>query len=164
IRHAHRLLSKALKEAARHDLIVRNVASVEQPPKVDREEVIVLTGEQVRLVVERLRAHAIYPQVILALFTGMRRGEILALRWPSVDLEGKTLVVREAIEETREGRRFKEPKSKAGVRDIALPDIVVDTLRDHRRRQLELRLISGLGKITDDTLLFPRADGTPQSP
>src|SRR5262249_31846233 len=113
IRHAHRLLSKTLKEAARHDLVVRNVASVEQPPKVDREEVIVLTGEQVRLIVERLRAHAIYPQVILALFTGMRRGEILALRWRSVDLDGKTLVVREAIEETREGRRVKRPKSKA---------------------------------------------------
>src|SRR5262249_37639508 len=56
------------------------------------------------------------------------RGEILALRWRSVDLDGKTLVVREAIEETREGRLFKEPKSKAGMRDIALPDIVVDTL------------------------------------
>jgi Phage integrase, N-terminal SAM-like domain len=48
IRHAHRLLSKSLREAAKHDLVVRNVASVEQPPKVEREEVVVLTGEHVR--------------------------------------------------------------------------------------------------------------------
>ena len=52
IRHAHRLLSKALKEAARHDLVVRNVASDEAPPRVEREEVTILTGQQVRDVVE----------------------------------------------------------------------------------------------------------------
>jgi integrase len=94
----------------------------------------------------------------------MRRGEILALRWRTIDLDGKVLVVREAIEETKEGRRFKEPKSKAGTRDIALPDIVVNTLRDHRRRQIELRLALGLGKTVDDDLLFSRPDGTPSSP
>jgi integrase len=164
IRHAHRLLSKALKEAARHDLVVRNVASVEQPPRVERDEVVVLNSEQVRSVVDQMRGQIIYPQVIVALFTGMRRGEILALRWRHIDFDGKILMVREAIEETRAGRRFKEPKSKAGTRDISLPDIVVNTLREHRRQQLELRLALGLGKTADDTLLFSRPDGSPQSP
>jgi integrase len=81
IRHAHRLLSKALKEAARHDLVIRNVASDGAPPRVKREEVVILTADEVRKVVPQLRDHPLYPRVIVALFTGMRRSEILALRW-----------------------------------------------------------------------------------
>jgi integrase len=164
IRHAHRLLSKALKEAARHDLVVRNVASDEAPPRIEREEVTILTGQQVRDVVEKLRGKPLYTKVIISLFTGMRRAEILGLRWSHVDLDTKVITVREAVEETNAGLRLKEPKSKAGKRDIALPDIVVDTLRDYRRQQLELRLALGLGKLADDMLIFVRLDGSPQSP
>ena len=164
IRHAHRLLSKALKEAARHDLVVRNVAAVEQPPKVEREEIAILTGVQTRDVVQRLRGQPLYVKVIVGLFTGMRRGEILALRWSHVNLDAKTITVREAVEETRAGLRLKTTKTNAGKRDITLPDIVVEALRDHRREQLEQRLALGLGKLTDDALLFSRLDGSPQSP
>jgi integrase len=164
IRHAHRLLSKALKEAARHDLVVRNVAAAEPPPKVEREEVTVLTGDQVRSVIARLRDHPVYPKAIIALFTGMRRGEILALRWRHVDLDAKIMMVREAIEETKAGLRVKEPKSKAGRRDIALPDFLIDLLREYRRQQQERSFAFGLGKVTDDALLFARLDGSPQLP
>jgi integrase len=73
--------------------------------------------------------------------------------------------VREAIEETNDGRlSFKEPKTQGGIRDITLPDIVVDTLREHRRQQAARRLPLGLGKMTDDTLVFARLDGGPASP
>jgi integrase len=164
IRHAHRLLSKALKEAARHDLVVRNVASDEAPPRVEREEVTILTGQQVRDVVEALRGTPVYTKVIVGLFTGVRRAEILGLRWSRVDLDAKVISVREAVEETNAGLRLKEPKSKAGKRDITLPDIVVDTLRDYRRQQLEQRLALGLGKLADDVLIFARLDGLPESP
>lgn len=165
IRHAHRLLSKALKEGMRHDLIVRNVAASEQPPKVERKEVVVLDRDQVKLLVERLRGHAMYPIVIVALFTGMRRGELLALKWHRVDLDSKHITVCEAVEETqRGGIRFKTPKTDSGTRDVSLPEIVVETLRDHRRQQLELRVRLGLGKLADDALVFPALDGSPQSP
>ncbi len=82
-----------------------------------------------------------------ALFTGMRRGEVLALRWLSVDLDGKLIRVREA---TREHIQVKAPKTKAGKRDLSLPAIVVQALRDHRRQQLELRVALGAGKLPDD--------------
>jgi integrase len=165
IRHAHRLLSKVLKEAARHDLVIRNVAAAESPPKVTREEVTILTDDQVRNVVTALAGTPLYPPVMIALFTGMRRGEILALRWGHVDLDGKIIMVRASLEETQaQGLRFKEPKSDAGQRDIALPDIVVEALREHRRQQLQTRLQLGLGKITSDALLFARLDGGPCSP
>lgn len=165
IGHAHRLLSKALKEGMRHDLVSRNAAALEAPPKVESDEVTVLDGEQVKCVVEKLQGRAMYPKAVTALFTGIRRGEMLALRWHRVDLDGAIVKVREAIEETKKhGLRIKVPKTKNSVRDVTLPDIVVTALRDLRRCQLEERVALGLGKLPDDALLFPRLDGSPQSP
>jgi integrase len=167
IGHAHRLLSKALKEAMRHDLVVRNAAAMERPPKVDADEVVVLNAEQLKRLVKALQGRAMYPRAITALFTGIRRGELLALRWNRVDLDSpnnKHLKIREAIEETKSGLRFKAPKTKNSVRDVSLPDIVVNALHELRRQQLEQRLALGLGKLPNDGLLFPKIDGTPQSP
>lgn len=75
--------------------------------------------------------------------------------------------MRAALEETKEhGVQLKAPKTKAGKRDISLPDIVVDALREHRRQQLELRMALGLGKLSDDALVFPAPlkGGRHQSP
>jgi integrase len=165
--HAHRVLSKALKEAARFDLVTRNVASAERPPKVAGEDEVQIV-EQHRLdeLLSKLRGRVIYPKVVLSLFAGLRRGELLALRWRHVDLDRKVLQVREALEETKaHGVQVKPPKSRAGRRDITLPDIVVDALREHRRTQLELRMRLGLGKVSDeDGLLFPTLEGALPSP
>jgi integrase len=165
IRHAHRLLSKVLKEAQRHDLVVRNVAATESPPKVARDEVIILNDEQVRTTVTALTGMPLYLPVALALFAGMRRGEILALRWQHVDLAAKRIMVRAALEETTShGLRFKDSKSDAGQRDIVLPDIVVEALREYQQQQQALRLKLEAGKLTTDQLLFARLDGAPLSP
>jgi len=94
----------------------------------------------------------------------MRRGEILACRWQDFDLDRKTATVRAALEETKGALRFKTPKSEAGVREISLPDIVVETLRAYRLQQQEQRLALGLGRLTGDALVFARLDGAPQSP
>jgi integrase len=97
---------------------------------------------------------------MVSLFTGMRIGEVLALRWGRVDLDRKVIQVREALEETKaHGIRFKAPKTKAGRRDVTLPDFLVETLREFRKEQLELRIKLGAGKLPDDALLFVRLDG-----
>jgi integrase len=72
--------------------------------------------------------------------------------------------VKRSLEETKAGLRFKPPKSKRGRRTISLPPSAVALLREHRRRQLELRLALGLGKPGPDALVFCRPDGSPLSP
>jgi integrase len=166
IGHAHRVLKKALKEALRNDLVVRNAAAEQNAPKVETEEMTTLADDQVKGLLATLQGRPMQPAVVTALFTGMRRGELLALRWAHVELDGaKVIRVREALEETRKGGiRFKATKTKSGRRDIALPDVVAEALGEHRRRQLELRVALGLGKLPDDALVFPALDGGPQSP
>lgn len=167
IGHAHRILSKALKEAVKFDLAVRNAAGRDgqRAPKVDAQEVEIVPADKIGDIVSKLHGRAIFPKVILALFTGMRRGEIVALRWRNIDLADKVIAVRESIEETKEhGPQFKATKTKNGLRDITLPDIVVDTLSEHRRQELERRMAMGAGKLPADALVFPSADGGPQYP
>jgi integrase len=165
IRHAHRVLSKALKEAARFDLVTRNVAATEKPPKVDDAEIQIIEAHRLRELLDRLRGRAIYPKAIISLFCGLRRGEVLALRWRHIDLDRKIIEVREALEETKaRGVVVKAPKSKAGRRDVSMPDIVVEALREYRKQQLELRMRLGLGKLSDDDLLFSTLDGGLLSP
>jgi integrase len=167
IAHAHVVLSKALREAARYDLVTKNVAAEQNPPKLVGREMVILSPEQLAALPSRLADHPIRPRVIVAVYCGLRRGEVLALRWSHVDLDAKVIRIREAIEETkRHGLRFKGTKTGAGRRDVSLPDIVVETLRAHRRAQLELRLAVGAGKMSDAALVFPAMldDQTPMSP
>jgi integrase len=113
--------------------------------------------------VEKLRAHPLFAKALLALFCGLRAGEVLALRWRSIDLDERVLHVRESVEEVAgQPLPIKPPKTAAGVCQLTMPDIVVDALRDHRRQQLELRKAMGLGKMPDDALAFPSPlDGGP---
>jgi integrase len=167
IASAHRVLSKALREAVKHDMLVRNVAGRDgqRAPKIQAEEIEIVPADKLGGVIEALRGRTMYAVVIVALFTGMRRGEILALRWANVDLITKEIRIRESLERTRQlGFRFKAPKTRAGRRDITLPDIVVDALADHRRRQLERRMAMGAGKLPADGLVFSTPNGSPRSP
>jgi integrase len=164
INNAHRLLRTALADAVRHNLVVKNVCSIQRAPKIEAEEMAILSPEQVAALPAMLDGHPLAAAALTALFTGMRRGEILGLAWGNVDLDAKVIRVRTSLEETRSGLRFKPPKSKAGNRDITLPAIVVETLQAHRKQLLERRLQFGQGKLTGKSLVFPAWDGSPQRP
>jgi integrase len=99
----------------------------------DDEEITIIEEHRLKELLAGLDGRTIYPKAVIALFAGLRRGELLALRWHHVDLDSKTLQVREALEETKaHGIRVKKPKTKAGRRDVTLPDIVIEALREHR--------------------------------
>jgi integrase len=162
IGHAHRVLGKALRDAERDDLVTRNVCKLQTAPRVSEREMAIV--RDVPGFVAKLQGHRLCVPAMVALLGGLRLGEVLALRWSRIDLDGKRLLVREALEPAKGGVRFKQPKTKAGRRDISLPDILVEALRNYRREQLEIRVALGLGRLPDDALLFAQIDGGPHNP
>ena len=162
--HAHRLLRLVLGYGVKSGMLVRNVATIQAPPKVEATEIQILEQDQIKTVLAALDGHMLFPIVSLALATGMRRGELLALQWGVIDLDRATLRVERSVEETRAGLRIKEPKSKRGRRTISLSSDAVAVLRAHKVKQLELRLALGMGNITPDTFVFSTVEGGLRSP
>jgi integrase len=164
--HAHRVLATALGEAQRIKLIASNPAAEIKQPKVQTaKKMQILKDGQPREVLKKLAGHDLHPIVHLALASGMRRGELLALAWACVDLNKATVRVERSLEQTKAGGlRLKQPKTKAGTRTITIPASTVQVLREHRVRQLELRMKLGLGKEPTGSLVFPELDGSPMDP
>ena len=159
------VLNGALKEAVRLELVGRNVAAAVTAPKIKSDEIKILDADELKAVLASLSGSRLLPVASLALATGMRRGELLALRWQEVDLGKATVKVVRSLEQTvRGGLRFKEPKTRNSRRTITLPPSAVAMLQAHRKAQLELRLQLGMGKPDADALVFCNHDGSPISP
>jgi len=163
-RHIHRVLSSALARAAAQQRIARNPADAfrKRLPKVERHEMATLSAEQGKRLLETIRHHRVYWSVLIALATGMRRGEILALRWRNTDLDHCSIRVVESLEQTKGGLRFKRPKTEK-ARVITLPGFAVDELRRRKREQAEELLKLGV-RQSSDSLVCARADGAPMLP
>jgi integrase len=159
------VLHKALRVGVEWSVLQRNAADIVSPPKVEGGEIEILSEDQARTVLQKLRGHALHTFVLTGLATGMRRGELLALRWRDVDLDAGKLRVEQSLEQTRaQGLRFKPPKTRHGRRTITLPALVITQLRAHRKAQQEHRLALGIGRTPEDALVFCGWDGTPRSP
>ena len=116
-------------------------------------------AEEIATVLHKLEGHALYAIAAVDLATRLRRGELLALPWSNLDLDGACLRVERSLEEAKAGLRFKGPKTVHGKRMLALPPNAVAILRDHRRRQLEMRLALGVGRPGPDALVFCEPHG-----
>lgn len=163
-RHIHRVLRTALARALEQEVIARNPADAfkKRLPKVDPRPMATLDAEQSARLLEAIAHSRVYWPVLLALSTGMRRGEVLAVRWKNVDLDRATLRVMESLEQTKTAIRFKAPKTDR-TRTITLPAYAVEELRRLRRQQAEELLKLGV-RQTGETLLCARADGEPHQP
>jgi len=165
INHVHSVVFQALKQAKAWGIIRDNVAETVKPPPVPEQELPILQPDRACELLEALRGHPFYLIAALALATGMRRNEILALRWQDVDLDTGRLRVELSLEETRaHGIRFKAPKTRNGRRTISLPAHIVAELRAHWRQQQEHRLAFGMGKAPPDSPVLATLDGCWQSP
>lgn len=162
IAHAHRTLHAALSDANRQEILKgRNPAEIARPPAPIRKERRCLTREQASALLKASRGTRIELAVVLGLGCGLRRSEILALRWRDIDTVNRTLVVARSLEyfsETDGTKRFSfnPPKSKR-PRSVGLPQFVVDALREEREQQKIYRLDG-----TD--LVISRSDGSPLNP
>jgi integrase len=161
----HRVLHRALGQAKTWGVVRDNVAEVIKPPPAPDQERAILQPDRARELLERLHGHPLYMLAVLALNTGARRNELLALRWQDVDLDAGRLRVETALEQTRgHGIRVKAPKTKKGRRTISLPISTVANLRAHWREQQEQRLALGMGRSPSDSLVLASFDGKSQSP
>jgi integrase len=166
--HLHRILKSVLNRAVADQLLFHNPLDRRRwLPKVERKPMTVLTPEQSTALLEGIKHTRMYWPTLIALATGMRRGEILALRWKNVDLGQGVVRVVESLEETRpeKGRavlRFKPPKS-GHRRVVTLPRFAVDELQRLKREQAEELIAVGV-RQTGETLVCGRHDGAPMVP
>ena len=118
-----------------------------------------MTLAEVATLLDHLAGHWLYMPVLLAISTGMRRGEIIALRWQDLDLARATAQVCRSVEEVGGKFRFKAPKTERSNRVIKLPASLVEELGRHRKEQSAMRLRLGLGKDASD-LVFTTPEGS----
>jgi integrase len=142
--------------------VTRNAARLAEPPRVPRREVRPLSLDQARTFLHAIAGNPFEALYLVALGIGLRQGELLGLAWSDLDLEGGTLTVRNALQRVDSRLVLVEPKSVTSHRVVALPAIVVASLRAHRVRQAEGRLRAGTRWVEDPRdLVFRTTIGTP---
>lgn len=138
------VLRIALGKAVRWGLVARNVATMVDGPRVHARNVPALTPEQASVFIEAAREDRLSALYTVALSLGLRQGEALGLRWSNVDMDRRELQIDAALQRVPgKGLVLVEPKTERSQRVIALPRVCADALREHRKRQLEDRLLAG---------------------
>jgi integrase len=164
VKHHHRLLVEALGHALKWGLVVRNVALAVTPPKPVNSEMHTLDNTGVHKLLEASRRTPYYPLIHLALYSGLRRSELLGLRWKNVDLGMATVSIVQVMHKLRDGSIvYSEPKTAKSRRMVVLTPTSALALKEHRQKQADLA--NRLGKpLSGDDLVFCNVDGTPLSP
>ena len=122
------------------NLVARNICDAVNSPRVPKHEMKVLSGEQAQKFFEVAKDDPLEALYVLALTTGMRQGELLALKWEDIDFVHGTLQVRRTIARVaHKGFTISEPKTPKSRRSIQLAQMAIDALKRHRIRQRELR-------------------------
>ena len=156
----HSTLRTMLSEAMREEVIERNVATVVRPPSVERVEAQPWSTEEASRFLAATVDHRLHPLFAVGVALGLRKGELLALRWDDVDLEGGVLHVRQNVQRLPEmGLMFGPPKSNKSRRTIPLPAASARMLRTHRANQAAEALAHGPAWI-DSGLVFTSTVGT----
>lgn len=160
----HRILYEALRHGVKHGVVIRNVAEAVDPPRPVNKEMVMIGPSDVRLILDSAKETPYYPALFTAVYTGLRRGELLGLRWCDVDLNLATLSIVQTLQQLRGGKYVVgEPKSRRGRRQIALSPSLAILLREHRARQEDVRRL--LGKpLTPTDLVFSHPCGAPLRP
>ena len=109
--HMHRVLRQAMQQAVRWQVLARNPADAVRPPKVERSKLRALDPSETAALLDALHSSRLFMPVLLAITTGMRRGEITALRWRAIDLANAQMAVLASAEQTASGVRERKPRA-----------------------------------------------------
>jgi integrase len=130
------VLSTALRRAVRLRLIPANPAGEVARPRVDEREMTILTDDQVKVFLAAARRSRYYALFALAVATGMRQGELLALQWQDVDFEHNTVTVRHTVLRVKGRHIIKDPKTRGSRRTITVPAFAMNALHEHRKKMV----------------------------
>ena len=159
IRNIRAVLRRALNQALRWRLVTFNAASLAEIPRIEQEEMSALDEQQARALLRTLKGNRLEVLYRVGLSLGLRRGEILGLRWIDVDFERATLSVAQTLQRTKaKGLMFSTPKTKGSVRTIPMPRVLLAALKLHKERQAQEGVENPHG------LVFISTKGTPLDP
>jgi integrase len=166
VRLTHAILRKALGDAVRWGIVVRNVADAAEPPAARQCKAPTpktWSATELHQFLDHVADDRLRAMWVLLATTGMRRGEAAGLQWADLDLDAGRAAISRARVSVAYEVQTSTPKSDRGRRNVALDTATVTALRDHRRAQLEERLAYGPGYL-DSELVFTREDGAPLHP
>jgi integrase len=159
IRNIRAVLRRALNQALRWRLVTFNAASLAEIPHIEQEEMSALDEQQARALLRTLKGERLEVLYRVGLSLGLRRGEILGLRWIDVDFERATLSVAQTLQRTKaKGLIFSTPKTKGSVRTIPMPRVLLAALKLHKERQDQEGVENPYGLVCIST------KGTPLDP
>jgi integrase len=153
------VLRAALNDAQRWGLIDRNASALAEVPKSTRHEIQTLDARHAQAFLKAAKRNQVGPLFSVALAVGLRLGEALGLGWEDVDLKKKILRVRRALQRTKQGLRFVEPKSEQSRRTVSLPAFAVTALERHGAIQKKAKFAAG-SKWVESGLVFTTSIGT----
>jgi integrase len=162
VQYIHAVLRRALERARKDELVIRNVASLVDPPRVRRAEVQPLTVEEAARLLDAVRDDRLFALYAVALGVGLRRGEALGLRWSDIDFENDTLRVSVSLQRLDGELQLTDPKTARSKRTIPLP-ACVEALTEHRQRQKQEEVVAPVW-LNDWNLVFTTTIGTPLDP
>jgi integrase len=161
--HIHRVLSEALQWAMIQNYIARNPCQLVKPPKAGHRIMHTLSPDEVQTLMEGARSNYYYPVIYMAVSTGLRRNELLALRWRDVDMDLMTISVTRSMYKGQGQVRFQDTKTRYSRRRVSMTPKLALFLRDYKRERQNLYL--ELGNVLGlDDLVFANADCRPIDP
>ncbi|MFJ3616337.1 tyrosine-type recombinase/integrase [Streptomyces hydrogenans] len=164
VTYVHSVLKSALEHAVREDDLPRNIARNVKTPAPRPRRFQPFTASEARQFLQAASGDRLLALYELALRTGLRKGELLGLRWEDLDLDSGTASVRRSLQRTQNGGLTSLPtKTRASERRIALPTECIHSLKSHQERQQEQRQAAGTG-WTDSGLVFTTPTGRPLDP
>ena len=161
--HIHRTIHQALREAVDSDLLIRNVAERVKPPRLVKPELRSLTVEEVHTLLSAAKGIGYHLPIHLAIYTGVRRSELLGLRWSDIDLSKGELSVKKTVVVSRGQIIIGDPKTKSSMRTISMDSKNVELVRTHQER-LRTAPCARPDTLLSQSRICVRTDGQPMKP
>ena len=164
VRNCHIVLRRALAEAERLGLVSRNPAAAARAVTAPRAEQRTWSSEELQSFFGALAAERLSMAFVLLATTGMRRGEVLGLRWEDVDFDGRALSIVQTLTTVRGEKHFGPPKTGKSRRRVSIDAVTLDALKAHRKAQREQRMAAADVWLNDGDLVFTDEQGAPVHP